>query len=120
MREPNATEEGVTIPDGGEPTENDADGEEPAIDLDEDTFEEIEPEQHHLVRWAYTNDLVGSLLLLSYPAILAGDALGILDLDAVPLIVLLGWITLAGVPLVWMFGIEAAESWLELKNKIQQ
>lgn len=63
------------------------------------------------LRWRYTNDLIGSVYLLAFVAIVALNAYHYLSLAAVPAAVRATWLAIAGVIATWMFGTAAVKAW---------
>jgi hypothetical protein len=57
-----------------------------------------------LVRFEYTNDIIGSLYLIIFQVIILGAGEGFLDLNHIPNEVLMTFIAIAALDAVWLFG----------------
>lgn len=67
-------------------------------------------------RFWLTNDILAFLLSGTLPAIIAANAIGAIDLAAVPGEVRTAWLAFAGIATVWAFGSKAARVWFEKKS----
>lgn len=69
-----------------------------------------------MARFAYTNDIVGVLLLASLPSLIGLAGAGLIDLAAVPQALMITYGVIVGADAVWMFGIDAVKTWTDIRS----
>lgn len=69
-----------------------------------------------MARFAYTNDIVGTLLLASLPILIGLHGAGLIDLSTVPQSLMVAYGIIVGTDAVWMFGIDAVKTWTDLRG----
>lgn len=84
-------------------------------DYAEDT-EEDDTTTNVLARHPYTNDTVGIILLSTLPVLLAVHGVGYIDLSTIPRSLKLAYVGIVGTAAVWMFGLDAVKTWMDLRS----
>lgn len=69
------------------------------------------------VRFPYTNDVVGGLLLFTLPMLVYLGGSGIIDLDALPQEILWTYGTIVVGTAIWMFGVDALSAAHDIRSK---